>query len=127
MTTHDPDDDPDLRRAFAALRADDAGRVPPFRAAAAAGPVRPRPAPWLGGLLAAGALVGAVLLTVRPGPAPVPSPPWPAEHWTAPTDFLLRTPGAEILETVPRIGAAAAFPTGPAAGRPLPKPRSPSP
>jgi len=24
-------------------------------------------------------------------------------HWEAPTDFLLRTPGAELLRTVPRF------------------------
>jgi hypothetical protein len=39
----------------------------------------------------------------RRDPAFVPS--LASEPWTAPTDFLLKTPGFEVLATTPRIGA----------------------
>jgi hypothetical protein len=79
MTMQDQDDEADLRRAFEALRADDARRVPPFRAEPS-GAGGPRWAPWLGGLLVAASLVAAVLLTVRRPPSPVPSPLASLEH-----------------------------------------------
>ena len=43
-----------------------------------------------------------IAVTHRAGP---PLPPMTSiEQWTAPTDFLLETPGRELVETVPRIG-----------------------
>jgi hypothetical protein len=47
--------------------------------------------------------VAAILGVVgrRPGPPP---PMAAVAQWIAPTDFLLDTPGREIVHTVPRIG-----------------------
>jgi hypothetical protein len=126
MTMWDDDEEADLREAFAALRREDAEKAPPFEAVlAGAGAARGRRglAPLLGGLAAVS--VSATLfavLTVRRS-APTPPPMASIEQWTAPTDFLLRTPGHEILETVPRIGArpSLALPEEPAAIRSLPK------
>ena len=68
------------------------------------GPAPARPAaPLLGGALAAALVLASLalgLLVRRPLPTP-PPPALPA--WTAPTDFLLRTPGIEVLESVPRF------------------------
>ena len=94
-------DDVDLRQAFDALRHEDAKAAPAFEAVRArARPPRLTP---LGGLLAAASVAAAILgLVVR---RPDPPPPMASmEQWTAPTDFLLETPGREILQTVPRIG-----------------------
>ena len=109
MTTP-PDDAPDLRRAFAELRASDAASAPPYeQVRARVSRRRPRLAPWPA-LVVAGALAAAVIsgLAVRRRPEPTPLPAAPSfEAWTAPTDFLLATPGREIVETVPAIGAGA--------------------
>jgi hypothetical protein len=108
---HDPrqDDEADLRAAFANMRREDAAGAPSFEAVVAAasrvGADRRRPwlVPALTGTAAAAALVVAVTAIVRR-----PEPRAPAaisiDEWTAPTDFLLETPGHEFLETVPRIG-----------------------
>jgi hypothetical protein len=107
MTLRPEDDDTDLRDAFAALREADAAQAPPFRVPRAEGraPRGHRLVPWLGGLLAAAGLAAVLLPRARPLPGPAPTPPAASlERWTAPTDFLLRTPGREILETVPRFG-----------------------
>jgi len=125
----DGDDESDLRKAFAALRREDATEAPAFEALLA----RARPPggrrgllPLLGGLAAvsAVAVVLAVMAGRRPGPAP--SPAASIEQWIAPTDFLLRTPGYEILQTTPRIGASPVLPPaeGAALSGPRPKRRS---
>jgi hypothetical protein len=106
-------EEPILRDAFAALRQDDAANAPAFEAVLAAAEARSKHAadrrrPWLVpsmvGSLAAAALVVAVLTVVR---RPEPRLPSMAsiEQWTAPTDFLLDTPGREFLESVPRFGS----------------------
>lgn len=100
------DDESELREAFAALRREDAEEAPPFQAMLASGAGHIRPialAP--GGWLAAAAVVAALLVGIwavrRPAPT---SPPMASmERWIAPTDFLLRTPGREILDSVPRL------------------------
>jgi hypothetical protein len=53
--------------------------------------------------MAAAAVAVAVFTVTR---RPETGPPWAPsiEDWTAPTDFLLETPGIELLETVPSIG-----------------------
>jgi hypothetical protein len=103
MTTRGGDeDDGDLREAFAVLRREDAKATPAFEAVRArlrAGPRRLA----LGGLLAA-ASVAAVVLGVVVRRADPPPPTVSLGQWVAPTDFLLDTPGREILQTVPRIG-----------------------
>jgi hypothetical protein len=124
MTNRD-DDETDLRRAFAALRREDTEEAPSFEALlAGAHAVRGRRrgsvAPLLSGLVAASVAAAALaVLTRHPTPAPRAS----LEQWTAPTDFLLKTPGREILETVPRFGALA-LPGGASGSGPSPRPRS---
>jgi len=94
-------DDDDLREAFAALRREDGKTAPSFEALRAR--ARPRRRAPLGGLLAAASVAAALLGIVVRGPDP-PPPAAELESWIAPTDFLLDTPGREILGTVPRIG-----------------------
>jgi hypothetical protein len=117
-------DDNDLRRRFAALRRAEAPHAPDFERLLSR-PVAPRPprAAARAGLAAlAAVLVAALGLTLyRSAPRPVvppaarePAPaaaPTPADlpslaRWRAPTDFLLATPGRELLYTLPRIGVA---------------------
>jgi hypothetical protein len=95
-------DDGDLREAFAVLRREDERAAPTFEAVRAR--VRPRRVAPLGGLLAAASVAAAVLGVVLRHPDP-PPPPVSMSHWIAPTDFLLETPGREIVQTVPRIGS----------------------
>ena len=98
----DDPDDADLRQAFEVLRREEAKAAPAFEA------VRARRAPRrlapLGGLLAAASVTAAILGVVARRSDP-PPPMASMEQWIAPTDFLLDTPGREILETVPRIGS----------------------
>jgi hypothetical protein len=129
---HDPDGDGDhagrrereLRARFAALRAEDAARIPGFdqvlRRARRRKSLRPgRLLPAAGLAAALVAVVGVTLLrrspeplahaphVPAPAPAGVTSPASPAlADWRAPTDFLLDTPGRALLDTVPRIGPA---------------------
>jgi len=101
----DPHDDA-LRQAFSELRRQDAAGAPDFYGVVARTPPARRPGrALLGRALAAAALAVALaagLLARRPRPEPaLPS----IAAWTAPTDFLLRTPGGEVLSGVPRIGS----------------------
>lgn len=102
MTTQGDDpDDADLRQAFDVLRREEAKAAPVFEAVRAR--ARPRRLTPLGGLLAAAFVAAAILGIVVRRPHPLP-PAASMEEWIAPTDFLLATPGREILQTVPRIG-----------------------
>lgn len=100
-----PDDDGDLRRAFADLRRADAETAPGYERVRGRADVATRRRPRAGALLVAASLAAAVIggLAVRRPPAP-PPPAVSVEDWTAPTDFLLETPGREILQGTPRIG-----------------------
>lgn len=120
MTTEHGGDD-DLREAFAALRGVDAAAAPSYddviaRAQAAA---QGTPAPLLPSALAAAAVLAALVLGIAVRWTPQPSPPPPAlGAWRAPTDFLLRTPGSEILGSVPRFGLHASLLAPDGAARP---------
>ncbi len=108
MTMDHHDEDDDLRQAFTALRRADAAHTPSFSDVMAGGraaaPGR-RLIPLLGGALAAACVVASIVVGVQARRAPYPPPALASmETWTAPTDFLLRTPGSEVLGTVPRIG-----------------------
>ncbi len=107
-----PHDERDLRKRFAELRHEDIAQTPPFE----------RPAPvarshhW--GRLAAAAAVAiitvtAVLWTIgsRAGQPPLLAVDLTRTVWESPTDFLLDTPGSELLRTVPTIRNATP-PTG---------------
>jgi hypothetical protein len=111
------DEEASLRDAFASLREDDAASAPPFEAVVAAAQAhakapadrrRASPVPSLVWPLATAALVAAVITVVRRPERPLPSLA-SIERWTAPTDFLLETPGREFLGSVPRFGVPPAF------------------
>jgi hypothetical protein len=114
-------DDLEIRRRFAALREEDRARTPGFEEVLR----RARPTPYIGLRVLAPAaclIVAAAIVTVLhtshdltssvPGIAGLS-----LAHWRAPTDFLLDTPGREVLYAVPRIGEADAL-------DPFPNPRS---
>jgi hypothetical protein len=114
--------DQDLRGRFAALRREEEKQVPEFGSL-----LRPRRRTsggrvyWLAGAACVLVLLVAVLWqrSTRPRPPEV----WVASitQWKAPTDFLLQTPGSELLRGVPEIGAwpgyAVAAPARPAVVR----------
>lgn len=105
-------DDSRLRELFREAREADEGSAPVF-------PVIPRrrmiyrrwPEVLTASLVAAFALV--VTLLWPKAAERLPSEPTTVadvprfEEWTAPTDFLLETPGRELLSSTPVIGAAA--------------------
>ncbi len=84
-----------------------ADRAPAFRRTWEAARVgdRPRRALWV----AVPALVAVALLIVlmtRPQVVPTPaSQQIPSLEWNGPLDFLLQTPGSELLNTVPTFNA----------------------
>ena len=107
MTRPDHDDESDLRAAFQALRREDTAQAPPFEAVVAGAGRRSLFPGWAmlaAASLAAAAIAGALRWRLVPPPAATS-----IGHWTAPTDFLLNTPGRELLETVPPIGGSALF------------------
>src|SRR5258708_2211330 len=99
-------EDKDLRDRFAALRREDEAQAPDFVVLTA----RRRPQS-VGKFIVVGAcvvaIVGGVFLL-----RPIPRKPAQVSggniasitDWKAPTDFLLETPGRELLRTVPVIG-----------------------
>ncbi|MFQ6046620.1 MAG: hypothetical protein ACE5PT_09760 [Gemmatimonadales bacterium] len=101
-----PPNDADLRGRFQALRQEDTARAAPFTA--------PRPRPSRAGgvrVWAAAAAAAAVLAAVlwaldRGGGGDRLAIDLSATAWQAPTDFLLETPGRDLLRTVPRVGTA---------------------
>lgn len=96
-------DEDELRERFARLRREDSAGVPAFRRILAATPARPSRRGLGFAVAAMLALVALVAtLTVRDrNPLPVNLA---GVRVHAPTDFLLRLPGAELLRTVPRLG-----------------------
>jgi hypothetical protein len=94
-----------LRERFAALRREEERRAPEFaslwpgRVRAQRGKTR-----WLVAAACALTVVAAVLwlrsILHKPADVSVAS----LAEWKAPTDFLLETPGRELLRTVPEIG-----------------------
>ena len=111
----DCDDDRDLQERFAALRRADEDRLPRFALVwdRARGGHRDRGRLWplmVGATVAAALLVLlAVALRAPVGPLGARKEERPGSsitEWTAPTDFLLRTPARDVLRTVPRIGGA---------------------
>lgn len=97
--------DRDLLERFAALRRDDAAGAPPFDAVRASVVRQPRARPRVLPLAPAIAVLAAAVLMVL-GVLRMRQPREPlvslaTTRWDSPTDFLLRVPGAEYLETVP--------------------------
>jgi hypothetical protein len=102
-----PAPDRDLARAFAALRREERRQGPAFadlwRLAARR---RERPARPLA-LAAAGAAVALLVVVVLHLGRPAPPPAADLSRWRPATDFLLRTPGREILGAPPPLGRGA--------------------
>jgi hypothetical protein len=101
--------DADLRERFARLRMELADRMPGFAAIGQ----RPRPPqgvrfpfPLLAGAGAAAALAAFLLLRPSTPVAPPPARAVPPSlgEWRAPTDFLLQTPGRDLLSRLPTLG-----------------------
>lgn len=105
--------DRDLADRFARLRREERNGAPTFANVTARRALqRSRRVPFVLGLavaLAAAAIVG-VLIERDAARREVPSPlDLRAARWTAPTDFLLNTPGHWLLRDLPRIAAPASM------------------
>ena len=98
------DDDRDLRERFARLRDEERAHAPAFQVT--------RQAPrwtWSPRVGIAAAIILIALVLARPDQ----TPPQVAHQlidpgaatWESPTDFLLITPGRELLRTVPDLGS----------------------
>ena len=99
------DQDSDLRERFAQLRAEDQRVVPPFDPA-----MRVRKRPLVRRVAAATAallLFLVIAIAIRSRPTRFSDADHATVHrvaaWQSPTDFLLRTPGKELLTTTPQI------------------------
>jgi hypothetical protein len=107
MSANSNSEDKDLRERFAALRREEETQAPDFVVLTA----RRRPRP-VGKMIVVATCVAlmivAAMFVVHPGP-PKPEQGTGGNiasitKWKAPTDFLLETPGRELLRTVPAIG-----------------------
>jgi hypothetical protein len=106
--TDAPQDDRDLRAAFAGLRHETSAGATPFRMPVAV-PLR-RAVRWHARPLVATALLAAAMVTVvvvrRHAEREAMMAPFLASTtWQSPTDYLLVTPGQELLSAVPTIGS----------------------
>ena len=100
-------DDTDLRNRFAELRREEEARTPGFRLPSPRGVASRLRLGRLVALAASLAVSVACVFLVRLMWRPEQLPGKPAvslTEWKAPTDFLLETPGRELLRTVPAIG-----------------------
>lgn len=99
-------DDRELRDMFARLRQEDHAHVPPFQLPAAR-PISPWALPMKVAVAAAVILVAVVLAVPDSGQrgVPVQLVDLGEAAWHSPTDFLLITPGRELLRTMPPIGS----------------------
>ena len=103
-------DDHQLRKGFEALRREDAACTPPFGATVAAARARQATVPRHRALrLAAAAVVAVVAVVVvsiwRERDGVRRQIDLATVRWHAPTDFLLKLPGDELLRSVPQLGS----------------------
>ena len=98
------DDDRDLRDRFEQLRREDRSDVPTFRVPV--GPDASRSG-WSVRVTVAAAIALVALVLARPDHPSVTSAQFDlgVTAWRSPTDFLLITPGGEMLRTVPAVGS----------------------
>jgi hypothetical protein len=111
--------DGDLRARFRALRREEEAQAPDFLLPTRSADGTSRR--WAGGNLVAVAACLATIVAVafllrlysprmeRQARSPVAS----VTEWKAPTDFLLQTPGQELLRTMPAIGEWRGYSGGP--------------
>ena len=106
-----PNDDPDLRERFAALREEDTASAPSLAwvlGGPAIAPPRRFPPLVAGALLATAAVATAVVLVVTtrsvvPGLDAAIAQAQSMSSWTAPTDAWLTLSGLEIPDSVPSL------------------------
>ena len=104
-----------LRKQFQALRATEAGSAPAFEVSMR--PARVRRRPWLRlGVATAAAAAVVWFFATRDSSSPYPIDTATAS-WSAPTDFLLHTPGSDLLTGLPRVGPENSSPMREPAGR----------
>jgi hypothetical protein len=100
------DDDRELRKVFAQLKREDRDRIPSFRTPTARGAPRWRP---VARVAVAAAIVLIAVVLARPDRTPPTTArqvvDLGASTWRSPTDFLLITPGSELLRSVPAVGS----------------------
>jgi len=101
-------DDHDLRDRFQRLRREDAAGATPFRATLAAAATRRAassrpPALRIAAAAAALAALAVALVLATRGRHGI-AIDLARARWEAPSDFLLRVPGAELLRSVPELG-----------------------
>lgn len=94
--------DNDLRERFASLRVGDAARAPAFDNILRR-PTRPRRRAWLRYVAAAALVIITAFALPKFESRKSSEPETLITEWTSPTDFLLETPGHEVLEGVPEI------------------------
>jgi len=102
-------DDHHLKQAFEALRREGSAGTPPFGTTVAAARARQTAAPRRRGLGLAAVVVVAVaaVVVVSTGRNRTGGPlgiDLATVRWHAPTDFLLKLPGDELLRSVPQLG-----------------------
>ena len=112
-------DDSALRRRFTVLRREEEKSVPEFaslwrgRVRAPRGKTR-----WVVAAACALIVLAAVLWPRSGKRGPEGVPVASITEWKAPTDFLLETPGRELLRTVPEIGEWRGYTAATVPGRP---------
>lgn len=99
--------EPDLRERFARLRAEDSASAPAFSLKRPARAPRRQVPAWAMATAAAASAVAVLWLTTADGNGngPAAGLDLSTTAWVAPTDFLLETPGRDLLRALPRIGA----------------------
>jgi hypothetical protein len=104
---NDDEHDRQLRGLFARLKEDDRANTPSFRAPAPATETPRRRSLQLIAVAATVVLVAIATLVMKdsdPGDTATISVILRTVAWRSPTDFLLATPGSEMLRTVPAVG-----------------------
>jgi hypothetical protein len=102
-------DDQHLKRAFEALRRKEAAGGPLFQATVAAARARRAGVPRRRALGLAAVVVAAVIALVVASTRRIRTSDrleidLATVRWQAPTDFLLKLPGVELLRSVPQLG-----------------------
>jgi hypothetical protein len=101
-------DDRDLRHRFAELRRKDRTNAREFSSCLHRAGRRAKPIPlsvWVAVSAGLAVMIAAgAMLVPRSGRRNTGSPETSITEWKSGTDFLLRTPGLELLQTIPRIG-----------------------
>jgi hypothetical protein len=123
MSTHDSE--PELGRVLSDLRREEEASAPPFRQVLAAarlktGAIRRRAALRLAAAAVFVAIAAIAVWWRRPAPeTSLPAAAARIARWKAPTDSLLRTPGLELIRSVPSLAPQVPDYSSLTAGAPL--------